>query len=76
MPVIKRFASCRLRINAKDHPPPHFHVLLNDEREAWVRIDTLVIIHGRVASREIADALDWARENREMLAEKFKELQG
>ena len=75
MPVLERFANCRLRINAKDHPPPHFHVVLNDEREAWVRIDTLKIIHGRVAAREIAEALNWATENREMLATKFRELQ-
>ena len=75
MPVIKRFANCRLRINAKDHPPPHFHVLLNDEREAWVRIDTLEIVHGRVSAREIAEALSWASGNREMLATMFKELQ-
>lgn len=75
MPVIKRFATYRIRINAKDHPPPHFHVLLNDGRETWVRIDTVQIIYGRVAPREIADALNWARENREMLTEIFKELQ-
>lgn len=36
MPVVERFPQCRVRINAKDHPPPHFHVLLNDGREAWV----------------------------------------
>ena len=75
MPVIKRFSNCRIRINARDHPPPHFHVLLNDEREAWVRIDTVEIIHGKVAPREITEALNWAKENRETLAAKFEELQ-
>jgi hypothetical protein len=38
MPVVVRFPHCRVRINAKDHPPPHFHVLLNDGREEWVTI--------------------------------------
>ena len=75
MPVVQRFPGCRIRVNAKDHPPPHFHVLLNDEREAWVRIDTMEIIHGRVVPREIADALKWAKENRDALATLFKELQ-
>ncbi|MBS4097691.1 MAG: DUF4160 domain-containing protein [Sulfuricella sp.] len=75
MPVIQRFANCRVRVNAKDHPPPHFHVVMNDAREAWVKIDTLEIIHGKVAAREIADVLAWAKANREMLAAKFEELQ-
>ena len=75
MPVIKRFSNCRIRINARDHPPPHFHVLLNDEREAWVRIDTLAVIYGKVAAREIAQALTWAKSHRAMLSAKFEELQ-
>lgn len=75
MPVIERFAQCRVRINAKDHPPPHFHVLMNDGREAWVTIAELHIVYGKVVSREIADVLKWAEANRAMLAAKFKELQ-
>jgi len=75
MPVIQRFSQSRLRINANDHPPPHFHVLLNDGREAWVSIAALKIIHGRVSEREIAEELAWAKINRAMLAAKFEELQ-
>ncbi len=75
MSVIQRFAQCRVRINPNDHPPPHFHVLLNDGREAWVTIAGLKIIHGKVAVREIADVLAWAKSNRAMLAAKFEELQ-
>ena len=75
MPVIQRFAQCRIRINAQDHPPPHFHVLMNDGREAWVTIADLEIVHGKVAAREIADVLAWAKSNRATLAAKFEELQ-
>jgi len=75
MPVIQRFAQCRIRINAQDHPPPHFHVLMNDGREAWVTIADLEIVHGKVAVREIADVLAWAKSNRATLAAKFEELQ-
>ena len=75
MPVIARFAHCRVRVNAKDHPPPHVHVLLNDGREAWVTIAELKIVHGKVAVREIADVLAWAGNNRAMLATTFEELQ-
>jgi len=75
MPVIERFPHCRVRIHANDHPPPHFHVVMNDGREAWVTIAELKIVYGKVAVREIADVLSWAAVNRSMLAAKFKELQ-
>lgn len=75
MPVIERFPNSRVRINANDHPPPHFHVLMNDGREAWVTIAELQIVYGKVAAREISEVLSWAAENRRMLAVKFKELQ-
>lgn len=75
MPVVARFSNCRVRVNAKDHPPPHFHVLLNDGREAWVTIAEFKIVHGKVVAREIAEALAWAKDNRAMLAATFEELQ-
>lgn len=75
MPVIKRFTYCRVRINANDHPPPHFHVLMNDGREAWVTIAERKILHGKVAAREITDVLAWASDHQAMLAATFEELQ-
>ncbi|MDP2371788.1 DUF4160 domain-containing protein [Rhodoferax sp.] len=75
MPVVQRFANCLVRINPRDHAPPHFHIVMNDGREAWVRIDTVEIIHGKVAVREVAAVLEWAASNREYLAAKFEELQ-
>ena len=74
MPVIKRFANCVLRINLRDHAPPHFHIAMNDGREVWVRIDTTEIIHGKVAMREVAEVLVWAKSKRAFLAAKFEEL--
>jgi hypothetical protein len=75
MPVIERFANCRVKINPWDHPPPHFHVLMNDGREAWVTIAEQKIVYGKVVAREIAEVLAWAAKNRTKLAAKFKELQ-
>lgn len=75
MPVVQRFANCVVRINFKDHAPPHFHVVMNDGREVWVRIETTEIIHGRIAEREISEAIDWAKVNRTFLLAKFEELQ-
>lgn len=75
MPVVKRFANCVVRINVKYHAPPHFHVVMNDGREVWVRIDTTQVIHGKLAGREIAEATAWAKANRTFLSAKFEELQ-
>ena len=72
MPIVKRFANCVVRIYPKDHAPPHFHVVMNDEREAWVRIDTAEIIYGKLARREIAEVLDWAMSERTFLSAKFE----
>ena len=75
VPVIKLFPNRVLRINLRDHAPPHFHIVMNDGREVWVRIDTTEIIHGKVALREVAEVLDWAKSNSGFLAAKFEELQ-
>ena len=74
MPIIRRFATCVLRINPDDHNPPHFHVVLRDGREAMVEIASLRVLRGGVPARLIAEALDWAAEHREMLLAKWKEL--
>ena len=75
VPVIPRFAQCRVCMYAEDHPPPHFHVQMNDGREVWVEIATLAILRGGVATREIADVLTWARQRQAWLAEIFEGLQ-
>jgi hypothetical protein len=48
---------------------------MNDGREVWVKIDTLEIIHGKIAQREIAEALAWAATQHSFLLAKFEELQ-
>ena len=49
-----------------DHPPPHFHVITNDDFECVYRIDTLELWAGdRV--RDADEALEWAAANREEL---------
>ncbi|MBP7632916.1 DUF4160 domain-containing protein [Candidatus Ozemobacteraceae bacterium] len=73
MPVIKRFANCTLRLNLRDHHPPHFHLLLRDGRMASVDLGTFEII-GDVERREVLEAMNWAQENRETLLKVFEEL--
>ena len=43
-----------------DHPPPHVHVKLRDGRDCTVDLDSFEI-KGRVASREIREALVWIK---------------
>ena len=74
MPVIKRFKNCAIRINFKDHAPPHFHIVMNDGREVWVKIDTLAITFGKLAKREIGEVLAWAAAQQTFLLSKFEEL--
>lgn len=75
MPVVERFSNCRVRINANDHPPPHFHVLMNDGREAWVIIADLQIVYGKVATREISDVVLGCGKPKDAGSQVFMELQ-
>ena len=73
MPIIYRFLNCVVYINTRDHNPPHFHIRMNDGREALVEIYSLEIQSQGIAQREIKEALAWAAGNREMLITIFKE---
>lgn len=65
MPTVKRFARCRIVIHCDEHPPPHFHVLTNDNEAAAVYlIETLELRDGDIRPRDAAEALAWAAENR------------
>ena len=73
MPVLQRFGSVSVRMYADDHRPPHFHIVAPDF-QALVRIEDFVVIAGEAEPREIAEALAWARANKEFLASKWAEL--
>lgn len=73
MPVLQRFGAVSIRIYADDHRPPHFHIVAPDF-QALVRISDLAVIAGEAKAGDLAEALAWAREHREMLALKWAEL--
>jgi hypothetical protein len=73
MPVLQRFGAVSLRMYADDHRPPHFHIVAPDF-QALVRISDLTVIAGDARPGDIAEALAWAREHREMLALKWAAL--
>jgi len=58
---------------ADDHSPPHFHIVARDFH-VLVRISELEVIAGQARPARIAEALVWARSNREMLSRMWAEL--
>ena len=73
MPTLQRFGAVSVRMYADDHRPPHFHIVAPDF-QVLVAITDLQVIEGEARPRQLAEALAWARANREMLALKWAEL--
>ncbi|KAI5913906.1 DUF4160 domain-containing protein [Thauera sp. 2A1] len=71
MPILQRFNDVRVLMYLSDHPPPHVHVKLRDGRECTVDIDGGAI-KGRVAEREIREALAWIKTNRDFLFDQWR----
>ncbi len=43
----------------REHQPPHFHALYGDG-EAWIAIDNLTVLHGRLSPRAMGLVMEWA----------------
>lgn len=71
MPTLQRFDNSRVLIYIDDHPPPHVHVKLRDGRDCTVDIDSFEI-KGRIAEREIREALTWIRSNQSFLFNEWR----
>lgn len=66
MPTLQRFSDSRVLMYLGDHPPPHVHVVLRDGRDCIVEIESLLVI-GKLAGREIRDALNWIEDEKTFL---------
>jgi hypothetical protein len=73
MPTLQRFGAVSIRMYADDHRPPHFHIV-GPGFQVVVRIADLIVIAGTAQRRQIAPAMVWATEHRDMLALKWVEL--
>ena len=73
MPIIQRFATVTIRMYADDHHPPHFHIV-DADFQVLMRISDMAIIAGAARKNQIAEALAWAKSNRDLLALKWIEL--
>jgi hypothetical protein len=57
-----------------DHPPPHVHVKLRDGRECTVDLRSFEI-KGRIAEREIREALAWIKGQQSFLQDQWQRNQ-
>jgi hypothetical protein len=73
MPTVKRFNRCRIEMYFGDHPPPHFHVISRSDERAVYVIETLALWAGEIDSRDVAEALEWARDNRAELRTRWQQ---
>jgi hypothetical protein len=71
MPILQRFAGARVLMYLNDHPPPHVHIKLMDGRDCTVDLEDFAI-KGRVAIREIRDALAWIEARRDFLFDAWR----
>lgn len=71
MTSLQRFSSCKVVVYFDDHPPPHVHVILRDGRHCTVDLANFEI-KGRVAEREIRDALLWIHTSQPHLLEEWR----
>jgi hypothetical protein len=56
-----------------DHAPRHFHVITNSDERVVVVIESFAILAGSADVRDIAEALEWAKINREALNQAWRD---
>ena len=71
MPTLAIFFGIIVRMWHDDHPPPHVHVKLRDGRDCTVDLDSFEI-KGRVAEREIREALAWIKTHQAVLQHQWQ----
>ena len=59
MPELCRFYGISIRLNFRDHNPPHFHALYG-EHEAVIEIKSTRVVQGRLPPRARRLVEEWA----------------
>lgn len=73
MPCICQFSRSKVYMYADDHAPPHFH-LIGIEWEAVVSLSTLTVLRGDAPGADLREAIQWADQNRQFLADMWSTL--
>jgi hypothetical protein len=61
--LVMRIRSAEIQIHPNDHPPPHFHVRVNDDTAVY-EIATLELRKGSIPRHLAKAVMEWAQENR------------
>lgn len=75
MPTVVRLGNVKIVIYARDHNPPHFHVLAA-EYAAIISIETLEVLAGFLPRQMYELATDWAADHMDVLQEAWERLNG
>ncbi len=59
MPELSRFYGIVIRMHFRDHAPPHFHAVYQ-EQEATVEIGSLAVTRGQLPPRALGLVVEWA----------------
>lgn len=59
MPTVALVSGVKIQFFAAEHPPPHFHAELAENRIA-IEIATLRILKGELLRNKLQDVLSWA----------------
>ncbi|TDB63826.1 DUF4160 domain-containing protein [Arundinibacter roseus] len=73
MPCIKTIDSIKIYIYARDHSPPHFHVLVA-EHEELIIISNLSTYSGSIPTRHRKKVIEWASKNPDFLLREWNKL--
>lgn len=75
MPTLVEIGNVQIRLYAKDHLPPHFHISTPDG-EAIVLLADLSVLKGRIRRKDLELGRQWAAEHRELLEDEWNRLNG
>ena len=70
MPIISRFYGITIRINPREHQPPHFHAQYADDN-ASIEIASGEILAGRISQRSWRLVREWLELHRDEVRENW-----
>jgi hypothetical protein len=73
MPTIVQIGGLKVQVYSDDHYPKHFHII-GPDFQVVVAMSDLSILKGRRYHREVAQAMEWARVNLDLLSTEWDRL--
>ena len=73
MGKLQQIGNISIRVYANDHLPPHFHAATPDD-EALIILETLTIYAGSLPGKALRTVLDWAAENKALIAAEWNRI--